>query len=246
MRKTRLILIAIGVACVGTLQAAPVTYMGTLANTGAGGLGDGTLLVTGMDWGSPLTSLSWKVDNVTTPGMWHYQYTITVPKIAGQHADIQTVIIEAANGSTGPAFTMDNLVSPTSSPEGWIQRIVVDVRSPADNPNLPRDLFGIEFSTFDIDPTTLTIDFDSDREPVWGDFYARSHVVGTHFSAMSNWGLNGMPETDPSDPAGDGSIGGHILVPGSVSIQSVPAPGAVLLGTMGVSLAGWLRRRRWL
>jgi hypothetical protein len=218
--------------------------MGTLANTG--GVGDGALFVTGMDWGGPLTSLSWKVDNVTTPGMWHYEYTITTPNVAGQWSDIQIVIIEASDGSAGPAFTRDNLFSPTSSVADWIQNIEVGLHSPADNPNLPRSLFGIAFSTFDIDPKTLTISFDTDRAPVWGDFYARSYVIGDHFSAMINWGLNEMPETDPSDPPGNGSVKNHVLVPDSVSITAIPAPGAVLLGTLGASLAGWLRRRRWL
>jgi hypothetical protein len=246
MRKTLLIFIAMGAACAGPLQAAPATYMGKLANTGGGG--DGTLFVTGMDWGGPLTSLSWSVDNVTTPGRWHYEYTITTPNVAGQWTDIHTVIIEAANGSGGPAFTMANLFAPASSPDGWIQSIEVAVHSPADHPNLPRNLFGIEFATFDIDPKTLTIRFDSDFAPVWGDFYARSHVVGDHFSAMTNWGLNGMPESDPSDPPGDGSILDHVLVPGSLEIVSVPVPvpGAALLGALGASLAGLLRRKRWL
>jgi hypothetical protein len=208
-----------------------------------GGTGDGALFVSG-DWLSSQTMLSWKVDNITTPGKWRYEYTITVPPYGGWWSDIQCVIIEASNGSSGPAFTIANLSSATSSPADWIQSTEVGLHSPADNPNLPRNLYGIEFCTVDIDPKELTIRFDTDRAPVWGDFYARSYVFEGEFSSLCNWGLMGMPETDPSDAPCNGSILNHVLVPDSVSIVAVPVPGALLLGALGASLTGWLRHNR--
>lgn len=245
MRKALLVFAAMGAVCASSLQAASVSYIGKLAYTGPA---DGVLFVTGFNWLSSTTpaALSWKVDNITTPGQWHYEYTLSVPDKGGQAADIQRVIIEASNGSSGPAFTIANLSSPTSSPANWIQSIKVGLHSPSDNPNLPRNLYGIEFTTVNIDPKLLTISFDTDRAPVWGDFYARSYVVNGDFCALYNYGLFKTPETDPSDAPCNGSILSHVLVPDSTSIGPavVPAPAALLLSVVGVPLAGWLRRNR--
>lgn len=247
MRQTLLIFMVIAGACVGSLQAASVSYVGSLAYAGTGGSGDNELFVTGSDWICGRTTLSWKVDNTTTPGMWHYEYTLIVPNKAAVRSDIFSVIIEASNGSSGPMFTRPDLVSPASSPSDWLQSLNVGEHFPADNPNLPKILYGIEFSTRIVDPTTLTISFDTSRQPVWGDLYARSFTVNGDFNAFYNTGLEFIgPDTDPSDPASNGSIDNHVLVPDSVPTPSVPAPAAVLLGAMGASLTGLLRRRRWL
>jgi hypothetical protein len=247
MKRILWILSVVGAVGVGSLQAAPVSFMGKL--TGLGGTGDGSLFITnaapGQGWLSPDTSLSWKVDNFTTPGMWHYEYTISVPTSTDLWAHVQCIIVETSNGTNGPIFTTGDLYSPASTPEEWLQQVNVGLHSPADNANLPRNLYGIKFCTADIDPTYLTIAFDSTRAPVWGDFYARSFVIDGQFNAFYNWGLLGMPETDPLDPPSNGSILSHVLVPDSISVvQVIPAPTAMLLSVMGLPLAGWLRRNR--
>jgi hypothetical protein len=247
-RRMLLILSLLGTIGAGSLRAAPVSYMGKL--TGLGGSGDGTLFITSsgpaLEWLSPETSVSWKVDNTTTPGKWHYEYTIAVPNATDLWAHIQCVIVEASNGTRGPIFTDGDLFAPGSTPADWLQGVNVGVHGPADNINLPRNVYGIKFCTGALDPTALTIYFDSPRAPVWGDFYASSFQIDGQFNALYNWGLLGMPETDPLDPPSNGSVQDHVLVPDSVEIPPVPAPAAVLLGACGASVVGLLRRKRWL
>jgi len=248
MRRLLLVLFLGGAVGAGSVQAAPVSFMGKL--TGLGGTGDGDLFITntapGQGWLSPETSLSWKVDNITTPGMWHYEYTITVPTATDLWAHVQCIIVEASNGTNGPIFTVGDLYSPTSTPGEWLQQVNVGLHSPADNPNLPRNLYGIKFCTVDIDPMSLTIAFDSTRAPVWGDFYARSFVIDGQFNAFYNWGFLGMPETDPLDPPSNGSVKDHVLVPDSMDTPMIPAPAAVALGALGAGTVRWFRRKRWL
>ena len=110
----------------------------------------------------------------------------------------------------------------------------------ASSPGLPDSVAGVRFWG-DSGSTIETISFSSDYLPMWGDFYATDT---SSLSAAWNMGLTN-PDTDPSDPAGTGSIDYHILVPGAEGFPIIPVPPAVwLFGSGLLVLTGMSRRKK--
>ncbi len=203
-------------AIAGSVQASPTIYTGDLA------VGNG--LIAAGKWDNPGTTLSWTVSYNETSGLWHYEYALTAAASPG----ISHIIVEVSD-----TFTRENLFT------DWAGEVEIDTYNGGQggsNPSIPGYVHGIKFGT--PGEGTVTVSFDSDRVPVWGDFYAK----GGSSSAVFNAGFT-PNDVDPTDPASNGSFNNHVLVPDTVTTY-VPAPGAILLGGLGTGLVGWLRRRR--
>lgn len=122
------------------------------------------------------------------------------------------------------------------------------------NPNMPGTIHGLKWD--DTEGTTSTFWLVSDREPVWGDLYAKGgRAGGQGWNALWNEGL-GDPDNDPGveevlllDGADYTGLG-HVLVPDSTTTthnqtgEEVPELLTVFGVGLGVIAAGAAGRRR--
>lgn len=211
--------------------------LGVLANAAPAAMYSGSLsyssgLYATEDWAASGTTLSWTVTNedpaAPTGYPWKYIYTIDIPSKAVSH-----FIVEASNGES--PFTIANLngVSGAGTPVADDITTHPATGSSDPNPGMPDALYGIKFELLpEVDP--LVVSFYSDRDPVWGDFYAKDGKTDNNPVYLYNTGFSA---SDPVGPPTDGHNQNHLLVP-----DTIPEPGLIVLLAAGG--LGLLRRRK--
>jgi hypothetical protein len=192
MFRTSIVLPVLSILLAITASSASATTLsGSLSSASSelGGVGD---------WINPgTTTIAWEVTDMGSH--YHYKYTLTVP----QHA-ISHFIIEIS--PTAESSNFWNFGGPFQGTP-----VIDDYTQLNGNPDIPAPIYGIKFD--EAFGTTAVFEFDSTRVPVWGDFYAK---CGAN-PANQVWNM-GITLPDPTDPAANGSIDNHILVPDSYNI----------------------------
>lgn len=223
MSRSKITSIALFLIAISTTSV--FAYTGTLtASNGMGGTGV-WLNSDGKSAWHP-ASLGWTV-TLTQPNNWHYAYSLSVYK-----GEVSHFILEVS-----PTFTMQNIKNAAGDFNGIELADYSAASNGNSNPGMPGTIHGIKFDN--ASGTTFNIGFDSDRAPVWGDFYSKSG----HSTAW-NLGLTNH-DTDPTAPAANGAWGNHILVPDTVSKTVVPEPSGMFALTAAlIGLAGLVVRKR--
>jgi len=214
-RSSVLAIAVVAIVCGVPLAACAQTYSGSLSS--ASGQIDGR-----QEWIDPgPTMLSWEVTDMGA--FYHYQYTLAVPQ---NSSEISHFIIGVSDN-----FGIGDFWNETGAFQGTE---VGDFDQANGNPSIPGLLHGLKFD--DTSGTTLVVDFDSSRVPVWGDFYAKCGGNPPNEA----WNL-GFALPNPTDPPSNGTISNHILVPDTV----VPEPSSLLLCLLALPGACLLAWRRW-
>jgi hypothetical protein len=229
MKAIRWIVSAMVIASL-TVAAHAVPVLGTAVDeayyTGSRDIVDGHLTGNGVYADSFV--ISWTITEAG--GVFHYAY-----ELSGLDQDLSHIIIQVSDN-----FTEEDIWNATQdSADGDPQTY-----SPSDpgnsNPGLPNSIFGIKFSGGDGD--TYTVEFDSDRAPMWGNFYAKDgrQPGTTNVNYAYNDGLANLTSEDILD---------FIAVPDTVGDGDdeepvIPEPMTLGMVGIGLGLVGMLRRRR--
>lgn len=163
-------------------------------------------------------TVSWVITNPVA-GTWHYSYTFSGTVTTGG-LGLAHMILDASDNCVNVAA--GTLADPNCITNPSVSITPGEYSSAPSNPNFPTgaDIIGVSFAGGPALPVTIT--FDSDRAPVYGDFYLRVASSTTAYN-------NGLGHEATSTLLSD-----FIARPG----DGTPEPGTALLMLAGVLLVG--------
>ena len=170
-------------------------------------------------------SVSWVITNPVA-GTWHYSYTFTGTATTGGQGfshmilDTSDSCINVATNTLADPNCVKNITISTGS----VVLVPGDYGPANPNPNFPvgADIIGVKFNVVGGPALPVTLAFDSDRPPVYGDFYLK--IANSTTAYNNGLGIEGT-STLLSD---------FIARPDG----STPEPGTAFLMLAGVALVG--------
>jgi len=170
-------------------------------------------------------SVSWVITNPVA-GTWHYSYTFTGTATTGGQGfshmvlDTSDSCINVAAGTLADPNCVRNVTISTGS----VVLVPGDWGPSVSDPNFPvgADIIGVKFNVVGGPALPVTVAFDSDRPPVYGDFYLK---VANSTTAYNN---------------GLGNEATSLLLSDFIARPDTgtPEPSTALLALIGAALVG--------
>jgi hypothetical protein len=181
-------------------------------------------IITDGTWATGEVTVSWDITGVydadsdpTDLDYFHYEYTFTAPVApALSHFVLQV----------SPEFAAEDLFGLLYGPGDLA----------AYGPDTFDGVWGVKFEDQFSSDLTQTWSFNSYREPMWGDFFAKAgSEIGGQYGIAYNSGFG-------KDPYDGTNLDDYAYI-ARIDTHYVPTPGAVLLGILGLGIAGLKLRK---
>lgn len=137
-------------------------------------------------WTTENFTVSWNITAPGAPGQpFHYIYSFS-GSLDDLTKQLSHILLELSPSITGDNFS--TIITNFTSDGGTLTTppTTYQPTSGGTNPNMPGNLYGIKLDN--VSTGGVTFSFDSTRNPIWGDFYAKD-------------GNNCPPQCLPGDPA---------------------------------------------
>lgn len=226
----------------GTMAGAQATLVYDQFVTGSNLAGSRSLAVNGglMNIGGNVSSatLSWEIGYDTNTTRWSYSYTFTHNSQQG----ISHFILDLSDNCTAGSGCIIGFRDNSTSADA----LIFSTFTTNGNPGFPGSITGVKFDDLSA-PSSYTFSFQSERAPVWGDFYAKggspeNRRNPTGFAIFNDGADEHLTSTDVIDfIARPDTVTGPGPGP-SGAADPVPAPASLLL--LGAGLLGLAASRK--